>query len=79
MKKFLIVFLCGIILTSCNMTSAPSNSDAQSNVSQISYIKDTRTGLCFGMLNSTSYTGYEITSITCVPCDSLKNVLLIQK
>lgn len=78
MKKILIVFLCGIIFTSCNMTSAPSNSDAENNVNQISYIKDSRTGLCFGMLNSTSYTGYEITSITCVPCDSVSKLLVIK-
>lgn len=76
MRKILIIFLCGIIFTSCNMTSAPSSANAQNNVTKISYIKDSRTGLCFGMLNSTSYSGYETTSITCVPCDSVKNILV---
>lgn len=42
---------------------------------QLSYFKDDRTGICFAVINSASYVGFEITSITQVPCDSIKKIL----
>lgn len=38
---------------------------------EITYFKDLKTNLCFAQKTSTSYATYQITSITCVPCDSL--------
>lgn len=72
--KSLLMFLCGIIVTSCNLTTSPSSTGAHENASQITYTKDDRSGLCFGMLNS-MHSGYESTSITCVPCDSVEKLI----
>ncbi len=41
---------------------------------KIVYFKDARTGLCFATLNSKTYGGSQVTSITCVPCEALSNV-----
>lgn len=41
----------------------------------ITYFKDQNTGLCFAALNSTSYGFYQVTSIACVPCDSLEKTI----
>ena len=42
------------------------------------YLVDTTTGLCYEKTNSTTYNAYEVTSMTCVPCDSLKRIGLIK-
>lgn len=42
---------------------------------KITYFKDKSSGLCFGAINSGSADGYEITSLTCVPCDSVKHLI----
>lgn len=44
------------------------------NMSNIIYFKDGKTNLCFAGITFASYGGYEITSITCVPCDSLYRI-----
>lgn len=41
-------------------------------VDAISYIKDKETDLCFATIKSTSYAGWEIISITNVPCDKIR-------
>lgn len=70
MKK-LILFFAVIMLASCQMNDITDNSKIIEN---ITYFKDERTGLCFASVNSHSYGANVITSITCVPCDSLKKI-----
>lgn len=53
------------------MNSPSDNGQIQNN---ISYFKDESTGLCFASISSISYAGYKMTSIACVPCDSLKKI-----
>ena len=70
MKK-LLAFCLSVFLFSCQQTV---KSDTDSIENKIVYFRDTRTGLCFGAINSISYASYAVTSITCVPCDSLKHL-----
>lgn len=72
MKKIILLTLMIIGILSCQMNS-PTNVE---KLNGLTYFKDSKTGLCFAAINSTSYSGYYVTSITCVPCDSLKNVEL---
>jgi len=41
-------------------------------IDKIEYIKDPKTRLCFAYIRSLSF--WVETSMTCVPCDSLKNI-----
>jgi len=70
MKKFLALISITMFLFLSCQTSQETNT--QDVVSSISYFRDSTTGLCFAAVNSVSYPG--ITSITCVPCDSLKKL-----
>jgi hypothetical protein len=70
MKK-LIVLLGLIMLVSCQANDTTNNNDVKNN---ITYFKDAKTGLCYAAINSYTYGGYKVTSITCVPCDSLKKI-----
>ncbi len=47
---------------------------AARDIQKVVYIKDNRTGLCFGEIEPNSNSE----SITCVPCDSLKKVTVIE-
>ena len=67
-------FIGTLLLVACDGTIS-SNEEADE---RISYFKDARSKLCFAQISSTSSNGYKVVSITCVPCDSVKN-LLIQK
>ncbi len=55
----------------------PINSDEiKALKGRINYFKDNQTGLCFAVWNNHT-DGYRSTFITtCVPCDSLKNVIV---
>ena len=44
----------------------------------IDYFKDPKTGLCFAYFESPTYCAYTVTSITCVPCDSLTRLQTIK-
>lgn len=70
MKKVFIV-LSLIMLVSCQMSE---RTNVQRVGSNMSYFKDEKTGLCYAAINSRSTHGGSYTSITCVPCDSLKKV-----
>jgi len=48
-------------------------------IDKISYIHDNNTGLCFAIVKcQVSQQGHSNFNITCVPCDSLKRVRVIQ-
>ncbi len=73
MKK-IIVLLVAVSLSSCSVNSS-------NNVSfkgkDLSYFKDYRTNLCFGVVASRK-TGSLTTSglgVTCVPCENVKKLI----
>jgi hypothetical protein len=55
----------------CDAPSEKSRGALQEAVEKIGFVRDARTGLCFAMLGSTTYSGYIVTSITAVPCDAV--------
>jgi len=50
--------------TSSNQTPSPG------------YFKDQRTGICFAAVESATYYGYSVVSLTAVPCDQVPPMLL---
>lgn len=68
MKNLLLIGL--VFLVSCTTTQE------QANANEMVYLKDTKTNLCFAAPLNANGTGYDPRSITCVPCDSLKNVTI---
>lgn len=77
MKKLIVVLsmLSIVTMTSCQQTKQSNTDEIKKN---LIYFKDSNTNLCFGAINSFSAQGYEVTSITCVPCDSLKNISVLK-
>ncbi|MFA6397874.1 MAG: hypothetical protein WDK96_03480 [Candidatus Paceibacterota bacterium] len=77
MKKVVkSLFFCIFIglYSACTQPRPTSDGSAEDVIENIKYAKDKRTNLCFGMLSSASADGFRNVSVTCVPCDSLKNV-----
>jgi hypothetical protein len=71
MKKLLVLLFIAVVAVACQMSSVSNTEDIKRS---ITYFKDESTGLCFAAINSMSGAGYTVTSITCVPCDSLKKI-----
>jgi hypothetical protein len=54
-------------MAGCTSNSAPSNSDLKS--SNLTYFKDSRTGICYSAMSSLDvHSGWKSTTITYVPC-----------
>ena len=70
MKTLKFLFLV-LLLCSCK-TELTEDTIIQK---EISYFKDKRTNLCFASVYSTSYNGYEVVSITHVPCENVKHLI----
>ena len=66
MKKLLFIAPV-IFIMSCQISS---KTDVEYLKKNLTYFKDNTTGLCFASVNST-VESRDISSITCVPCDSL--------
>lgn len=49
--------------------------DPYAVTNKITYMKDTASGLCFATLISFTYGYRPVTSIACVPCDSINKLL----
>ena len=64
MKKYIVILFFAMLISSCQMSQT---SNTASIVSNLSYFRDSRTGLCFAAVNSMSSNGYTVTSITWVP------------
>jgi hypothetical protein len=64
-------FLIGCIDDSEGYHTAPP----ALNQSNIRYVKDSRTGLCFAAYNSATDEGYVVTSLSNVPCESVGSLL----
>lgn len=73
MKKLLLILLLSLTAASCSRQSN-RNVTSQNVLDNITYFKDPKTGLCFASINSVTYNFQWVTSITCVPCDSLKKI-----
>ncbi len=78
MKKFMFV----IVLALCLLACAPriekvDSGTAQSVLSNISYIKDSKTGLCYAMFTTTKVgdANSNTVSITWVPCEKVEPYL----
>ena len=77
MRTFLfLLFIASFFLTCCNNPVGNDMPKVHSN--GIMYFVDTNTGLCYAKVESQTEGAYEVTSITCVPCDSLKRIGLIK-
>ncbi len=77
MKK-LIFSLTVLSLSACTMSQKTNDDDSQSVTSNITFSKHMKTGLCFGMVTFTKSGGFNSVSVTCVPCDSLKKVKVVE-
>lgn len=62
-----------LIILSLLFFSCQTNTSVDTNLvtNKITYFRDSQTGICFASINSV-VSGAAITSIACVPCDSLK-------
>ncbi len=67
MKKLVLIIAPVFVMMSCQISS---KSDVESLKKNLTYFKDNTTGLCYASVNST-VESRDISSITCVPCDSL--------
>ncbi len=72
MRNIIITSIVLILIQGCQINEKPEVEGIKEN---LVYFKDNKTGLCFAAVNSTNTKSMSnSTSITCVPCDSLKNV-----
>jgi hypothetical protein len=71
LKTTLLVFLISFV--SCEPDIKLDEDEKV--IPKINYFYDDRTGLCFAEVISVNAYGFKIRSISCVPCDSLKDVL----
>lgn len=69
MKKLTLIL--SLFLFSC--VEPPKQNPNLYKFESLNYIKDVQTGLCY------AYFDIHTTIITCVPCDSLKNVKVINR
>jgi hypothetical protein len=70
MKKIIATIL-SLILISCS-----NNLHKQEVVNrEVEYFTDNRVGLCYAMIQSNNGDGGNVWSFTCVPCDSVKNLI----
>ena len=75
LKKLTLVSLLAIAAMACEGGSSPSTSAAKSAAHSIVYSKDSRSGLCFGSVTSTTHAGFSVMSITNVPCEKVEHLL----
>jgi len=57
-----------VALSGCGATDAAPPADIAKH---LSYFRDPKTGLCFAVIGSFTYSGYTVTSIAAVPCAAL--------
>ena len=77
MKWFLLVIL-GLCIAGCDINpSAFGKGEAAAFSKKITYVKDSRTGLCFGIVASRKTAGINQTGmgLTQVPCEAVKELL----
>ena len=74
MNKIALLLLTIVFICSCSTEQINNKSNVTEITNNIVYFKDYKTGLCFASVNSITSNLYTVASITCVPCDSLKNL-----
>lgn len=57
--------------TGCTRPNKATDEENQKIIDVISYIKDPNTGLCFATIKSQSSNGYQVISITNIPCEKV--------
>lgn len=76
--KWGVVLLGMVFVVGCSGGEAPDPGTAKKAAQNIAYSKDERTGLCYASVSSMSYAGYNVISITNVPCSPAVEKLLGQ-
>ena len=76
MIRLFLVAICSIIISGCSGGNSPDPGTAKTAAKNVVYSKDDRTNLCFGFVTSTSYAGYNVVSITNVPCKEVEHLLV---
>ena len=73
--KYLLIIIFAIAITGCQRQTdwEKGNQSAKETVSDVIYIKDTRTGLCFALLDNASSYGHK--GLATVPCDKIMDHL----
>jgi len=74
MKHLTLLALCAVLFAGCGVnTSGNIDFDAD----DIQYEKDSRTGLCFGVVASRKSFNASTTGlgVTCVPCDKVEHLI----
>lgn len=80
MKKRLfiltIIFTIALVMTSCKQKTTKFDGKKFKD-SDITYVKDHRTGLCYGIVaaRKTGDTGQTGIGITCVPCEPVEQYI----
>ena len=74
MRKILTVLLGVVLLSSC---SVHTSDNVDIDPEDIQYVKDDRTGLCFGIVASRKSYQTDATGlgVTCVPCEKVEKYL----
>lgn len=77
MKLSILAILVGvgICCIGCEGGNSIEAGIATSAAAHITYTKDKRSGLCFGMITNTTKDGYQVISLTNVPCANVEPYL----
>lgn len=81
MKKIIFISFIGlmaIVFSGCSVNpSKLSDKYAKDFIKNITYVKDSKTGLCFGIIASrkTGSTDSSGIGITCVPCENVNHLI----
>ena len=67
-----------IVLTGCSGSMRVAPDQAVKILSELRYIKDPTTGLCFASIDSITYGGWRVLTISHVPCESIPAHRLVQ-
>ncbi len=83
MRKFILfcALFSVMILFSCkhvSIANKPTEEVVKDIIGNITYAKQDTTGLCFALSVSADKTEKVFVLLSCVPCDSLKNVHVIK-
>ena len=79
MKKIVLSIIAVLTFSSCcESIQSHNEKKAEEIMGKVIYAKDPKTGLCFVLTGSGERDSRtEINMLVCVPCDSLKNVSII--
>jgi hypothetical protein len=72
MKKIFVLLVLVVFLASCGYPIKPGDKDSINIVSNITYVLDTQTGICFAVVGSRSSDGLIVYSATTVPFEKIE-------